>query len=66
LFTGFDRTYQLHRTKADLAKAIADQRGVLQGVELEVWTAYWQIIESSQAVKAASRFVASVSLQVIT
>jgi len=59
LFTGFDRTYQLHRTKADLAKAIADQRGVLQGVELEVWTAYWQIIESSQAVEAASRFVAS-------
>jgi outer membrane protein len=59
LFTGFDRTYQLHRAKADLAKAIADQRGVLQGVELEVWTAYWQIIESSQAVEAAVRFVAS-------
>jgi outer membrane protein len=59
LFTGFDRTYQLYRAKADLAKAIADQRGVLQGVELEVWTAYWQIIESSQAVEAASRFVAS-------
>jgi len=59
LFTGFDRTYQLHRAKADLAKAIADQRGVLQGVELEVWTAYWQIIESIQAVEAASRFTAS-------
>ena len=59
LFTGFDRTYQLHRAKADLAKAIADQRGVLQGVELEVWTAYWQIIESGQAVEAASRFTAS-------
>ena len=59
LFTGFDRTYQLHRAKADLARAIADQRGVLQGVELEVWTAYWQIMESSQAVEAASRFVAS-------
>jgi outer membrane protein len=59
LFTGFDRTYQLHRAKADLAKAIADQRGVLQDVELEVWTAYWQIMESSQAVEAASRFVAS-------
>jgi outer membrane protein TolC len=28
-------------------------------VELEVWTAYWQIIESSQAIEAASRFVAS-------
>jgi outer membrane protein TolC len=59
LFTGFDRTYQLHRAKADLARAVADRRGVLQGVELEVWTAYWQIIESSQAIEAASRFVAS-------
>jgi outer membrane protein len=59
LFTGFDRTYQLHRAKANLAKAIADQHGVLQGVELEVWTAYWQIIESNQAIEAASRLVAS-------
>ncbi|MFA4945050.1 MAG: TolC family protein [Lentisphaeria bacterium] len=59
LFTGFDRTYQLHLAKADLARAVADRRGVLQGVELEVWTAYWQIIESSQAIAAASRFVAS-------
>jgi outer membrane protein len=59
LFTGFEHAYQLHRAKADLAKAIADQRSVLQGVELEVWTAYWQIIESSQAIEAASRFVAS-------
>ena len=59
LFTGFDRTYQSHRAKADLARAVADRRNVLGGVELEVWTAYWQTIESSQAIEAASRFVAS-------
>jgi outer membrane protein TolC len=28
-------------------------------VELEVWTAYLRIIESNQAIDAASRFVAS-------
>ncbi len=59
LFTGFDRTYQLHSSKADLARAIAEREGELRGVELEVWTAYWQIIEASQTIEAAERFVAS-------
>jgi len=59
LFTGFDRTYQRHGSKADLARAVAQREGVLRGVELEVWTAYWQIIEAGEAIEAAKRFVAS-------
>jgi len=59
LFTGFDRNYQLHASKADLDRVLAARRIVLQGVELEVWTAYWQAIEATQAIGAAERFVAS-------
>ncbi len=59
LFTGFDRTYQLHEAEAGLGRAIAERRDLLQGIELEVWTTYWQIIESSQAVEAARRLVTS-------
>jgi len=59
LFTGFDRTYQLHASKADLARAVAQREDVLRGVELEVWTAYWQTIEAGEAIEAAKRFVAS-------
>jgi len=59
LFTGFDRNYQLHASKAELDRALAARRIVLQGVELEVWTAYWQAIEATQAIGAAERFVAS-------
>ena len=59
LFTGFDRNYQVHRSKSDLARAIAERESLLQGVELEVWTAYQRVIESSQAIDAAGRFVAS-------
>ena len=54
-----DRTYQLHGSKADLARAVAEREGPLQGVELEVWTAYWQTIEAGEAIEAAKRFVAS-------
>jgi outer membrane protein len=59
LFTGFDRTYQVHRAKADLARVVAGRQSILRSVELEVWTAYLRIIESNQAIDAASRFVAS-------
>ncbi len=59
LFTGFDRTYQVHASQAELDRALAVRRIVLQGVELEVWTAYWQATEARQAIGAAERFVAS-------
>ena len=59
LFTGFDRSYQLHGSKAGLARTVAERQAVLRGVELEVWTAYWRIIEAGEAIEAAKRFVAS-------
>lgn len=59
LFTGFDRTYQLHGSQADLDRSLAARQIVLQGVELEVWTAYWQTVEAGQAIEAAERFIAS-------
>jgi outer membrane protein len=59
LFTGFDRNYQVLRSKSDLARSIAERETLLQGVELEVWTAYQRVIEANQAIDAAGRFVAS-------
>lgn len=59
LFTGFDRTYQQSVSTADLARAVARRESMLRGVELEVWTAYWQTIEAGEAIEAARRFVAS-------
>ncbi|MFO7957979.1 MAG: TolC family protein [Candidatus Brocadiia bacterium] len=59
LFTGFDRPYQVQGAEADLARAVAERQDVLQGIELEVWTAYWEVIEASEAVEAARRLVAS-------
>jgi len=59
LFTGFERNYQLHGSKAGLGAAIAGYEATLRGIELEVWTAYWQTIEAGQAIEAAEHFVAS-------
>ena len=59
LFTGFDRGYQVQRARAALAKAVADRESLLRGVELEVWTAYSQVIEAEQAIEAAEKLVAS-------
>jgi outer membrane protein len=59
LFSGFSNTYRLSRAKSDLARTIAERHDLLQGIELEVWTAYWQSIEASQAIDAACGFVAS-------
>ncbi len=59
LFTGFDRNYQLHSSRAELEAALANHQIVLQGVELDIWTAYWQTIEAGKAIEAAEQFVAS-------
>ena len=59
LFDGFERGYRLRRAQADLARAMADHADLLQGIELEVWTAYWRLIESSEAVEAAAKLTAS-------
>jgi len=59
LFEGFERGYRIQRAQADLAGAMADHADLLQGIEVEVWTAYWRLIESGEAVEAAARLTAS-------
>lgn len=59
LFTAFQRAYELRQAKEDLARALAERQGLLRGVEMEVWTAYWRLIESGQAIDAAGRYLAS-------
>jgi outer membrane protein TolC len=49
----------VHGSQADLDRARAIREAALRGVELEVWTAYWQTIEAGEAIEAAERFVAS-------
>ena len=61
LFGGFERGYRVQRAQADLARAMADHADLLQGIELEVWTAYWRLIESAEAVEAAAKLTASAS-----
>ena len=61
LFEGFERGYRIQRAQADLARAMADHADLLQGIELEVWTAYWRLIESAEAVEAAAKLTASAS-----
>ena len=59
LFAGFERTARSQRARADLARAMAEHAYLLQGIEFEVWTAYWRLIESTEAVEAAAKLTAS-------
>ena len=59
LFDGLNREYTVRRAKSDLAKSDAEYERLLRGVELEVWTAYSQLIEAGQAIEAARVLVAS-------
>jgi len=61
LFDGFERGYRTRRAQADLARAMADHASMLQGIELEVWTGYWRLIESAEAMEAAASLTASAS-----
>ena len=61
LFDGFERGYRLERARADLAREMADHADLLDGVELEVWTSYWRLIESAEAVEAAAKLTAGAS-----
>lgn len=58
LFDGFERRNRLERARADLGRAIADHADLLQGIELEVWTAYWRLNEAAEAVTAAATLTA--------
>ena len=59
LFDGFNREYTIHRAKSDLAGTTAAYDKLLRGVELEVWTAYAQLLEAGKAIEAAHTLVAS-------
>lgn len=59
LFEGFNREYTVRRAKSDLDKSVAGYEKLLRAVELEVWTAYSQLIEAGQAIQAARVLVAS-------
>jgi outer membrane protein len=61
LFDGFERGYRNQRAQADLDRAMADHADLLQGIELEVWTTYWRLIESAEAVEAAVKLTVSAS-----
>jgi len=59
LFTGFARTYREAGARAEFGVAAAEYENLLRGVELEVWTAYSQLIEAGEAMEAAKKLVAS-------
>ncbi len=59
LFDGFNREYGIRQAKSNLARTIAEHEKALRGVELEVWTAYSQLIEAAQATEAARALVTS-------
>ena len=59
LFDGFAREYAVRRAESDLAGSRAKYEKLLRGVELEVWTAYAQLIEADQAIEAAQALVTS-------
>jgi len=59
LFDGFNREHTVRRAKSDLAVTTAEYDNLLRGVELEVWTAYLQLIEAGKSIKAARAFVTS-------
>ena len=59
LFDGLNRESTVRKAKSDLAESVAAYKKLLRGVELEVWTAYSQLIEAGQAIKAARALVAS-------
>ena len=61
LFDGSQRSYRGRRSRADLARAMADHADLLQGIELEVWTAYWRLTEAAEAVEAAASLTVSAS-----
>ncbi|MEW5803501.1 MAG: TolC family protein [bacterium] len=59
LFTGFEREYRIERAKSDLARAQAEYEKALHGIELEVWTAYVNVLEVDEAIGAAETLVRS-------
>lgn len=61
LFDGFERTHRRRRAHAELSRALAEHADLLQGIEMEVWTAYWRLMEAGEAMEAAAALTASAS-----
>jgi TolC family type I secretion outer membrane protein len=59
LFDGLHRENSIRRAKAVLGEKTAEYDKLLQGVELEVWTAYSRLLEAGQAIDAAQALVLS-------
>ncbi|MBC8875568.1 MAG: TolC family protein [Planctomycetes bacterium] len=59
LFDGLDRSYRRRRAHAELSRAIAEHAALLQGIELEVWTSYWKLVETGEAIEAATALATS-------
>jgi outer membrane protein TolC len=59
LFDGLERSHRRRRAHAELASAIAEHADLLRGIELEVWTAYWRLMEAGEAMEAAAALTAS-------
>jgi len=64
LFTGLDRTYRIREAKAQLRRAQAEYETLLRSVELEVWTAYSQLLRADEAMTAADIFLDSATKNV--
>ena len=56
IFTGFQRTYAIRRTEAELKAAIADYQKLLRDAELEIWEAYSALVEAEEALEAAEAY----------
>ncbi len=59
VFDGGARRRQVDQSRARLARSMAEYADLLQGIELEVWTAYWRLTEAAEAVVAATALTAS-------
>jgi outer membrane protein TolC len=62
LFTGFQRHYNIRRARAELDRALAAYQNQLQGVELEIWEAYAEVLGNQEALGAADAFLESAEL----
>ncbi len=61
LFDGFERSHRRGRAQAELARALAEHADLLQGIEMDVWNAYWRLIEAGESMDAAAALTASAS-----
>jgi len=57
LFTGFQRTYSIEQAQANLWQAVDAYEKLLRDVELEVWTAYSEVLRAEEAINAADSYV---------